>query len=259
MKTPADGWDADEREALEELQDVLSRTSEPLLTRTDEDRLLARIYSDARRGTPSEKPARWVWLNPALATAALLVLALGAWFVTRTPPVSPATPVKPEQTIAATPAPPAFQLPLDKPDVTLSLSALTWRGSTGANQLLTDLKAPLDAFREGDYTRADREFTALESRYPQAIEVFFYAGVSRLFVNEPDRALAALTRAAEVADATFAPRVAWYRAIAEQRAGNLAGARERLGELCRGSSDRAAAACAAVKQLDRSSGAPNAR
>jgi hypothetical protein len=254
MKVPADGWDRDEREALEEMQEVLSAASEPLLTRADQDRLLARIYRGARRDTAV---ARWAWLRPALASAALVVLAVGVWFVFRaTSPAPPASTVRPEQTIASTPTPPPFQLPLDKPDVVLSLSALTWRGSTGANQLLADLKSPLDAFREGDYTRADREFTVLESRYPQAIEVFFYAGVSRLFVNDSQRALAALTRAGELADATFTPTVDWYRAIAEQRTGNVAQARARLDELCRGGSQRAAAACAAVRQLDAGSGAP---
>lgn len=257
MKPPADGWDRDEREALEELQHVLSPASAPLLTKADEDRLLARIQREARRGTPV---ARWVWLRPLLATAALVVLGAGAWLALRVaPPAPPPSTVRPEQTIASTPAPPApFQLPLDKPDVVLSLSVLTWRGS-GANPLLTDLKTPLDAFREGDYARADREFTALEPRYPEAIEVFFYGGVSRLFANDAQRALAALTRASELADATFAPRVAWYRAIAEQRSGNLAQARARLEELCRGNSDRAAPACAAMKQLDASSAAQQGR
>ena len=257
MKVPADGWDPDEREALDELQDVLNPASEPLLTGADEDRLLARIQREAGRGAPV---ARWMWLRPLIATAALVVLGVGAWLALRTasPTPFPST-APPEQTIASTPKPAPFQLPLDKPDVVLSLSALTWRGSAGANQLLSDLKAPLDAYREGDYTRADRDFTALESRYPQAIEVFFYGGVSRLFANDAQRALAALTRASELADATFAPRVAWYRAIAEQRAGNLAQARAQLDELCRGTSDRAAPACAALKQLEASSTAPQER
>ena len=254
MKVPADGWDRDEREALEEMPEVLSPAREPLLTQSDQDRLLARIHRTARRDAPVAKRG---WLRPVLASAAFVVLAVGAWLAFRmTSPAPPAPTVRPEQTVASAPAPTPFQLPLDKPDVVLSLSALTWRGSTGANQLLTDLKSPLDAFREGDYTRADREFTALESRYPEAIEVFFYAGVSRLFTNDAQRALAALIRAGELADATFAPRVAWYRAIAEQRSGSLAQARARLDELCRGTSERAAPACEAVKQLDAGSGAP---
>ena len=134
-------------------------------------------------------------------------------------------------------------------------------GSSGGgsdNQLLADLKGPLDGFRNNDYARADRAFAALESRYPNAVEVFFYGGVSRLFVNDPQRAIAALTRAAALADTTFAPRTAWYLAIAEERAGHLSRARARLDELCRGTSDRAAPACAAVTRIDASA-APHAR
>lgn len=258
MKAPADGWDDDEREALNQLQDGL-RLGEgrldatgPWLTQADQDRLLARIYRTARAEAPG---ARRVWLRPVLATAAAVMLVAAAWFTSRmVSPAPPAPTIRPADTLASAPAP--FQLPLDKPDVVLSLSALTWRGSTGANQLLTDLKAPLDAFREDDYARADRGFTALETRYPQAIEVFFYAGVSRLFMNDPQRAVTALTRASELADATLAPTVAWYLAIAEQRTGNLARARGRLDQLCRGTSPRAAPACEAVQQLDAGSGPP---
>jgi hypothetical protein len=254
MNTPADGWDSHEREALDELQDLLRPASEPLLTRADQDRLLARISRAAPAATPG---GQRVWLRPALAAAAALVLAAGAWYFARVVPPAPAAAVvQPEPPVASTGTPRVFQLPLDKPDIVLSLSALTWRGGGADNQLLADLKAPLDAFREDNYTLADRGFTALESRYPEAVEVFFYAGVARLFVNDPQGALAALTRASELADATLMPAVAWYRAIAEQRTGKAAEARARLDELCRGGSGRAAAACAAVKQLD---GAPDAR
>jgi hypothetical protein len=146
---------------------------------------------------------------------------------------------------------------------------LTWRGggsggsgsgrSGGSdNQLLADLKGPLDAFRNGDYARADRAFSALESRYPSAVEVFFYGGVSRLFVNDPARAITALTKAADLADTTFAPRAAWYLAIAEERAGQRPRARARLDELCRGTSNRAAPACAAVTRIDAAA-APHVR
>jgi hypothetical protein len=253
MNTPADGWDRDEREALEELRDALAHAGEASLSQADQDRLLARIY----RGAQSRSPGQWSWLRPALATAALVVVVAGAWLALRREAPAP-SPGPPEQAIVATPKPAPFQIPLDKPEVMLSLSALTWRGSTGTNPLLADLKDPLDAFRADDYARADHGFTALAPRYPDAVEVFFYAGVARLFEKDADGALTALTRAGELADATFAPRVAWYRAIAEQRTGRAAEARTRLDVLCRGGSDRAAAACAALKHID-AGGVPNAR
>jgi hypothetical protein len=227
------------------------------LEKDDQDRLLVRIQRDARHS--ESKRRQWTWLRPVLASAAVLALAVTAWVAYRgsspTPQVSP----PPEQTIAATPKPPVYLLPLDKPQVTLSLAALTWRGGGAENELLADLKAPLDAFRNDDYARADREFAALESRYPRAIEVFFYGGVARLFVNDPQRAIAAFARAGDLADGTFAHHVSWYRAIAEERAGRLAETRGRLDALCRGKSDHAREACRAIDRIGSSSRAPDAR
>ena len=305
MKAPADGWDREEREAIDALHEELAAlqarhqndpgldllraghhdalppdlqgpvahrlandpwaralvggldAAEPPFDTADQDRLRARIERDARRGEPSVR--RWAWFHPALAGAAFVVVAVAGWLVLRNSPLPPpVAPVPVDQTVASAPvpAPPAFQVPLDKPEVTISLAAMTWRGA-GDNPLLTDLKVALDAFREGDYARADREFAALEPRYPGAVEVFFYGGVSRLFVNDPPRALSALTRAGELGDASFAPNVAWYRAIAEERTGNLPQARGRLAELCRGNSGRAAQACDAVKHIDART--PNTR
>lgn len=323
MKAPADGWDDEERAAIDELRDELetvqtrhrddpeiallraarhtvlppdlqqaaddrllndawSRTLadglegvEPSLDKHAEDQLLARIRRDGLLAQTDHQKhhqtdrRRWTWLRPALASAALVAVAATAWIAFRGLTLAPGDrPIPREHPSAATSSaavspPPAWQVPLDKPDVTLSLAALTWRGSRSGsgrdsdNQLLADLKAPLDAFRNNDYARADRAFAELESRYPNAVEVFFYGGVSRLFVNDPQRATAALTRAAALADATFAPRTAWYLAIAEERAGDLPRARARLDDLCRGTSDRAAPACAAVTRIDAS--APHAR
>lgn len=337
MKAPADGWDDDEREAIDELRkeletlqarhrddpeiallraarhsalppdveaaqerllnDAWSRTLvdgldavEPSLDEPAEDRLLARIRRDAQLDARSDRPSdkrsngqlatpdrqRWTWLRPALATAALVAVAAAGWIAFRGfTPAGGERPVPREQPPATTSGtaaitPPAWKVPLEKPDITLSLAALTWRGGDSSrvgnrgksgdsgsgksseNRLLADLKGPLDSFRNDDYARADRDFAALESQYPNAVEVFFYGGVSRLFVNDPPRAIAALTRAAALADATFTPRTAWYLAIAEERAGQLPRARARLDELCRGTSDRAAQACAAVTRIDAS-------
>ncbi len=55
-------------------------------------------------------------------------------------------------------AAPRWKPALEKPAITLSLAALTWRGAGNDNDLLLNLKGPLDAFREGDYGLADREF-----------------------------------------------------------------------------------------------------
>jgi hypothetical protein len=304
---PDDGWDRDERQAIEELGEELETVqarhqhdpdisllraarhqalpsellasvehrlstdpwtralvdgldeAEPTLTSDDEGRLLARLHRDI--GQSGRHGRSWAWLRPALAAAALTAVAVTFWMMFRGGSQIPHVPARsPDESAVAGPTEPTrFLLPLDKPEVMISLSALTWRGEGSGNQLLADLKRPLDAFREGDYARADREFTALEPRYPNAVEVFFYGGVSRLFLDEPQRADASLARAGELADATFAPHIAWYRAIAEQRVGNLAGARVRLEELCRGTGNRSGRACNAVREIDETSGKRDSR
>lgn len=302
MKVPADGWDRDEREALEALREPLESLqarhqddpdidllraahhdvlppdlqnsaaprlandpwaralvegldgAEPAFDKTDQDRLLARIQRDEAPVMRSR-----AWLRPALASAVLVVVAAIGWTTYRDSSAPSTVAPIPEQTVASASTKPAFQLPLDKPEVTLSMSALTWRGGAANNPFLKDLKGPLDAFRADDYAAADRGFAALEARYPDAVEVFFYGGVSRLFLNDGPRALTALERAGELPDATLAPRVAWYRAIAEHRTGNLSQARATLDALCRGSSERAAQACDLVKQIDASAPTPNPR
>lgn len=303
MKPPADGWDREEREALEGLQqeieaarvrhagdppvdllraaragalpedlqaaterrlatDPWSRAlvegldeTESTLDRQAEDRLLSRIRGAAATAGAASRGSWWPFAF-ATAAAAVLVAAMWWWRSGFDVPGAPPPPRSAQGGTTATPASPRVELPLAAPEVMLSLSALTWRGEGGEKRLLADLKVPLDAFRAGDYARADREFTVLEPRYPRAVEVFFYGGVARLFVNDPERAAAALTRAASLADDTFAPSVAWYRAIAEHRAGRVTQARARLDALCRGGSRYAPQACNAIQQIDAATKAP---
>ena len=224
---------------------------------SDANLLLARIRQDAARDRSA--PAARGWLRPALAIAALVAIGSASWLMLRQPASPSALPPRADQPIAAAPVTPAFQLPFDKPDVTLSLAAMTWRGSQGSNQLLADLKTPLDAYREGNYLVAERAFTALEARYPDAVEVFFYGGVTRVYLDQPDRALTALARAGELADPTFADRVNWYRAVAEQRAGRTADARNRLQALCRDGRTYAPQACRAIEQMETATKTPTSR
>ncbi len=297
MKPPSDGWDKDERDALEGLHDELeairarhandpplellraarggalpdrlepiasehlSRSAwsrslveglenvEAPLRREDEDRILARVRKDARATDGATR--YWSWLRqlplPVAAAAALVLVAWVSWRAVRPPPAS-STP-ETRVAVATPPQPAAFQLPLEKPEIRLSAAALTWRGARGANDLLSDLKPAFDAFRQDDYTRAARELEALEPRYPGSIEIVFYEGVSRLFLNDSAGAIAALEKAERLGDSAFAPDVAWYRALAEQRAGHMPEARARLDALCRGGGARASRACEARQQL----------
>ena len=212
-------------------------------------------------GEDSEPSRGWGWLRPALLGSGIVAVASLVWLVSSETEVAERM-APPERTVvvALPPAAPPFLLPFDKPDVRLGMGALTWRGSSpsnaNGNQLLADLKPGLDAYRQGDYATADRELTALSSRYPGTIEILFYQGVSRLFLNDLPGAIAALDAAEGLGDRTFAADVAWYRAVAEQRSGNLAGARARLDAICRGPVEDAARACAALEQIAKASPTP---
>ena len=299
MKTPPDGWDRDEREALAplaaELAEVRARHAgdppldllraahadalpaelqarvaehladspwsralvagasdvEHALDASDAERLLARINRRAN-ARPSWLSNIRVWA-PIAATAALVVIVAVAWSSTSrgrsaAPAAPPAVSAKPEATIArATPAP--YQLPLDKPDVRLSIGALTWRGSSDTT-LVDDLAPALDAYRQADYARAAHALEAIEGRYPASIEAPFYRGLSLLLLNDAAGAIVELQKADRLNDATFAPDVTWYLAVAEQRAGKTAAARAHLEALCAKTTPRTTAACDAITHLD---------
>ena len=231
----------------------------PSLSAEDQERLLARIVNEARKeSTPS---LAWRWLRPVFLGTGVVAMASLVWIVSKETEVGERISAPETQVVVAQPpAAPPFLLPFEKPDVRLSMSALTWRGSKPAsddgNQLLTDLKPGLDAYRRGDYAAADRELTALASRYPGAIEILFYQGVSRLFLDDPSGAIASFDAADVIGDRTFAADVAWYRAVAEQRAGNALNARGRLEAICSARGDDAARACTALEQLARAPANP---
>lgn len=251
MKSPSDGWDPDEREVLEsvemgrQLDAVRARHS---LGPEDEARLLARIQQDTRASKARPAVRWWRWAVPITAAAGILIVATIVLRRDRDNTTGTAG-TAPERTIAAASPAPVFYLPLDKPAIKISPSALAWRGPGGQNPLLADLKPAFDAFRANDYERADREFSALSAKYPTSIEIAFHQGVARLFVGNVQGAIASLTAAEALADRSFAWDVAWYRAIAEERAGQVADARARLTRLCAEPDSRAKTACDALAGL----------
>lgn len=296
MKEPADGWDLDEREALEPVageiaalrarhandpslellraaradalpSDLQGPVSDHLtqsawsralvdgandvdhsLDAPSADRLYARITK-----SPAERPG---WFSAArrvsrlAAAAAALVIIAALWVSWRRPaPAEPSKPIAPETTVARAQSAP-FELPLRKPEVRLSVSALTWRGSSSASSLVDDLAPALDAFRSSDYARAAQLLEPLERQYPKATEPPFYRGISLLFLNDPRAAIDELQTAARLADSTFSMDVAWYLAAANVRAGRPAAARVYLEPLCRTASAHTTDACEALKKLD---------
>ena len=219
---------------------------EDVFTAEDRARLFARISKDARAQGATRA---WTWLRPAFLVPAALALASVAWLALTVRDVPSRTPPEESTVARAEPSPAPFLLPFDKPDVRLSMAALTWRGASGDNRLLADLKPALDAYRQDDYAAARREFAALEKRYPRTIEILFYDGISSLFMNDPQSAIADLTVAETIGEPTFADDISWYRAVGEQRAGNLANARARLDAICRANRPSAARACEALARL----------
>jgi hypothetical protein len=249
MKAPSDGWDSDEREAL--ASDELARQlavaqARHTLGAEGEARILASVRRDAH-DKPTRRAAGGRWWIP-LASVAALILAGTIWLATpRTPSSESNTPPQPA---APVPAPPlVFRLPLEKPAIKISPSALAWRGPGRENPLLADLKPAFDAFRADDYQRADDEFSKLAGKYPQSIEVPFHQGVSRLLGGNAQAATVSLKAAERLADSSFAWDVQWYLAVAEERAGDAAAARARLTRLCGQPDSRQHLACDAVKKF----------
>jgi TolA-binding protein len=298
MKTPADGWDREEQEALrdleppldavrdryradppiellraaragvlpEALQNDVSRhlagsawsralvdgalAEDAVLDRKEEARLLSRIQKVAR-----EVPRRqsvWRWLSqPAFGAAAAGIIVIAGLFAwqSRARRTEEGGPPQPVVADAAPSRAPAFHLPLEAPVVRLSVAVLTWRGAGRQNQLLTDLKPGLDAFRSGDYAAANEELSTIAAAFPDSFDVRYYQGVSRLFLNDIAGAIESLTAAERTADSSFAADLAWYLAVASERAGKIEDARRQLTPVCNAGAARAADACAALREL----------
>ena len=222
---------------------------EPVLDPQAERRLYARI--DEKLAQQRDSEGFKIWFRYALITPAIAVAVLAIWFVMYRPDQTISQPIV-TPPVAVVPAPAEalpFRLALTKPDVRLSAAALTWRGAANDNQLLADLKPALDAYRQSDYETVDRLLTPLATQYPSAVEVPFYQGLARLFLARPALAIDSFATAEKVADDTFIADIMWYRAVAEQHAGNTVEARARLESLCHASRSPERA-CAVLEQLN---------
>jgi TolA-binding protein len=215
-----------------------------------EARLLAHVLRSATE--LRQRQSSWSRrLQPAfLAAAACLILAAGlfTWRMVSSRTEESRQPPPSAVTAARSPAP-TFHLKLDAPEIRLSTAVLTWRGAAQGNRLLADLEPGLAAFKNGDYDGANTALSRLVETYPNAFDVRYYQGISRLFVNDITGAIAALTAAERMADASFAPDVAWYLAVAYERDGKTDEARTRLTRLCQAGATHAAGACAALQEI----------
>ena len=148
----------------------------------DQQRLFAK--SSVRPATPAVSAWRpWLWI-PALAAAAVLVLIVGVLRRSGSDRPFDQRPLPPPESQVAVAQPaPAFTLALDKADVKLTPAALVLRSDGRGARFVDDIAPALDAYRAGDYAEADRRF-ALSDAISKSVEVAFYRGVSRLFLND---------------------------------------------------------------------------
>jgi hypothetical protein len=160
------------------------------------------------------------------------------------PPQSP-----PQVATVPSPAPAPFHIRLEKPEVRFTAAALVLRGQGGGPRFVDVIAPAIAAYRAGDYATAARDLAPLATRYPKSVEVPFYLGVSRLFLDDAVGARSSLEAAQRVSEEGFADDVEWYLAIANDRAGRRSEARAGLDRLCRSTSPRARPACDAAEQL----------
>jgi hypothetical protein len=209
--------------------------SEPLDAATT-DRLLSRIRQQAHTAErPLGRRRSWAAVLAVGSIAAVLVVAVFVW--------RRSAPARQESPAAA--VSPVFALQLTKPDVKLTPAALLVRGE-GRGQFVDDVAAGLNAYRAGDYATAARELENVQPKYPGSIEIPFYLGVSRLFLNDAVAAVRALESARALNEPTFADDVEWYLAVANERAGSTAQSRTLLEGLCNRKGAHASDACAAM-------------
>ena len=188
------------------------------------------------------------WFS-ALAAAAVLIIVVGVLRQgdSGVGPPSPPPPSRPGE--PSVPARPVFTLPLERPDVKLTTGALVLRSEAGSARFVDDIAPALDAYRAGDYARADARFASLQAKYPAAIEPAFYRGIAQLFLDDAADAIQPLQAARRLDDGTFAAEIGWYLAVAYERAGDPPRARAELEPLCGGKSAYAARACDAQGRL----------
>ena len=241
-------WFLTQHHGTRTLVDTLNETS--TLEAETEARIFDRISRETR-GAARSTSSLW---RIAAAVGAIAILGSAWWATSRqTSPTAPA-PSQATGPVAEAPAPvtpvapptPTFLVPLERPDVRISLRAMTWRGQGPDNPVLVALKPALEAFRAGNYAVADKEFSVVAARYPDLIEVALYQGVARLFLNDWSGALDRLNRAQALDDPAFADDVAWFLAVARERSGDVPEARRQLQSIC--SRNAASRACQILDQ-----------
>ena len=217
------------------------------ITREETRRILSRVRRDA---PAEEKSVLWRFFSwrTAFATAALALCAM--LIVQQVRQTGRQT--FPTDTVSR--QAPAMQVPealkLDKPDVKLTLAVMTWRApDSNGQQFLADVGPALDLYRADRFADAARQLEELSAKYPAFVEIFFYLGVSRLFLGDHEAAIKALEKADGLARDSFSADVSWYLALAYFKSGRIAEVQTRLTSLAAGGSPHATRARAALEAL----------
>lgn len=237
--------------ACQALVEALDDPSVGDITTDERARILSRIRSGVQPATPRRRGA-WMWRPlPLLTAAAAAVVIVGMallWQVSG-PVVEGPQRTRPR----GTGVPAVFRL--EKAEIRQpATDVLRWRGVEGeVRGELDDLTRALDPYRRDDYAEAASRLADVTRQYPDSAAGHFYLGVSLLFLDRPADAVAALQSAERLVppEPGLASDVAWYLALAYQRAGQRERAAATLTRLCEGTSDRSARACEGLTELSR--------
>lgn len=105
---------------------------------------------------------------------------------------------------------------LDPPEGILSGAEMRTALPTG-RPTPAELAPAFIAYSQNKYREAATDFSVLSERYPESDIVFLYMGVSQLFLDEDETALATLGRAVALAQPARADAANWYHAVAALR------------------------------------------
>jgi tetratricopeptide (TPR) repeat protein len=208
---------------------------------TTEAAILSRVQQ--RRATA---PA---WRLPLAAALILGCTASMAWWM-RSAPSAPSAP-----SASSPPSPPSAPSPIvamwtvEALPVRVSLSAVGVSRSGESPTAGAALVEALAPYQAGHYADAIPALQDVARAHPESGDAALYLGVALLLADRPREALPPLERAATQVEPSRRPDVEWYRATAEQRAGQTPAARDRLAALCATRSDYQQRACAAAQAL----------